>query len=135
MTHNPKPLQRSTMLAYAQGFSLIEVLTALAVLAIALSAAVQATGQQARNATHLRDRTLAHWVAMNQAAERRIHNKWPAPGQFQGEESMGGRTWYWSMSIANTQATAVRRMNISVFQHSNRSTTPVAHLEAYLTKP
>ena len=117
------------------GFSLIEVLTALAVLGIALSAAVQATGQQARNATYLRDRTLAHWVAMNQAAEQRIRNTWPAPGIFQGEETMAGRTWYWSLTIKETQASAIRRMDIDVFPASNRSSAPLTRLEAYLPKP
>lgn len=118
-----------------KGFSLIEVLVALAVLGIALGAAVQSTGQQARNATYLRDRTLAHWVAMNQAAEQRIYQRWPGPGVLHGEERMGARTWYWSMTVADTQATSVRRLNVAVYDVFDRSSDPLARLEAYLPKP
>lgn len=128
-------MRRSVYRKGDHGFSLIEVLIALVVLGIALGAAIQATGQQARNATHLRDRTLAHWVAMNQTAEQRIRTIWPAPGIFQGEESLAGRTWYWTLTVANTQATAVRRVDVSVFNQPDRSSLPLARLEAYLPKP
>lgn len=119
----------------ACGFSLIEILVALTVLAVALGAAVQATGQQARHAIHLRDRSVGHWVAMNHATEQRIRRHWPAPGLFQGEEQMAGRRWYWQVQVSDTQAATIRRLNIAVFPHVSRDGVPVARLEAYLAKP
>ncbi len=117
------------------GFSLLEVLTALAVLAIAFSAAVHATGRTAANAAHLRDRTLAHWVAMNQAAQRRIMRQWPSIGRLQGEETMGGRTWYWTIDVAGTRVSSMRRLNVSVYRQPSRSKAPAARLEAYVHQP
>lgn len=130
-----KRVSQGVLKAGARGFSLIEVLVALAVLGIALGAAVQAVGQQARHATYLRDRTLAHWVAMNQAAEQRIQHRWPSPGLFQGEARMAGRSWYWDLAVVETQSTDIRRLNVAVFKTFDRSTAPVARLEAYLPRP
>lgn len=118
----------------ANGFSLIEVLAALAVLSIALGAAVQAMGQSALNAAHLRDKTIAHWVAMNQSAELRIRKVWPSPGIQQGEEEMAGQHWRWQTKTSNTQATSVRRLDITV-HNSNQSGDPLVRLESYLPKP
>lgn len=117
------------------GFSLIEVLTALAVLAIALSAAVGAASRFADNAAYLRDRTLAHWVAMNQAAERRILRGWPAVGSSKGEEQMGSRTWYWTVRVETTRADAVKRLLVEVRAVPEQDAPPLARLESYLAKP
>ena len=50
---------------HLQGFSLLEVLVALAILGISLGAAIKATSSSLGNAGYLQQRTLAHWVAMN----------------------------------------------------------------------
>ena len=56
-----KPKQR--------GFTLLEVMVALAILALTLGAMIQAGGASARNVAMLRDRTLASWVALNKVNE------------------------------------------------------------------
>ena len=63
-----------------RGFTLIEVLIALAVLAIALSAVIKGVSANANNAAHLRDRMLAHWVAMNKVTELQTNTTLPTPG-------------------------------------------------------
>ncbi|MEO0676169.1 MAG: type II secretion system minor pseudopilin GspI, partial [Pseudomonadota bacterium] len=55
-----------------QGFTLVEVLVAMAVLAIALTAGLRLINQQTRFASALEDRVFAHWVAMNTMAERQL---------------------------------------------------------------
>ena len=117
------------------GFSLIEVLTALAVLAIAFSAAVHATGRTAENAAYLRDRTLAHWVAMNQATQKQVLREWPGPGIQQGVEQMGGRSWYWEISVSGTKVPTMRRLDVAVYIDPNRKKAPATRLEAYLHQP
>lgn len=52
-----------------KGFTLVEVLVALVVLAVALSALIFSSQQATRGATHLVNKTIAHWVAMNIASE------------------------------------------------------------------
>lgn len=117
------------------GFSLIEVLVALVVLAIVLGAVVKATGAHVRNATYLEDRTMAHWVAMNVIVERRLLPFFPNAGTQAGEEQLGWRKWYWRAQISDTPEPDVRRIEVSVFQDAGRSENLVAVLNGYLGKP
>ncbi len=62
----------ASCLAAQRGFTLIEVLAALVIVALGMIAAIQAVTQSARNGTYLRDKTLAHWIGMNVLTERRL---------------------------------------------------------------
>jgi general secretion pathway protein I len=99
----------------ARGFTLIEVMVALAVLAIALSAAIRAAGEQARAQEHLRDSSYARWVAANLIAETRLAENWPAPGVREGQSRMAGRIWRWRLTISDTQDGDMRRLDAAVF--------------------
>ena len=82
----------------ARGFTLLEVLVALAVLALALAAGLKAAGSNIDNAAYLRDRTLAHWVAMNKLTEMQVFNKFPATGTTErGSLLLAGSEWYWTV--------------------------------------
>lgn len=63
-----------------RGFTLIEVLVALTIAAVALMAALRATGSLAQSSEELRLRTLAQWSAENQLSELRIQNELPGLG-------------------------------------------------------
>lgn len=81
-----------------RGFTLLEVLVALAVIAVALSAAIKAAGSNVDNAAYLRDRTFAHWVAMNKLAEMQTMNKFPSAGSTdRGTQLMAGHEWHWTV--------------------------------------
>ncbi len=97
-----------------RGFTLLEVLVALAVLAVALSAAVKAAGQNAANATYLRDKTLAQWVAMNKLTELQVAREWPSPGERTGHAEMAGREWRWSTDTQLTEDDRLRRIEVTV---------------------
>ena len=92
-----------------QGFTLLEVLVALA---IALSAAIKVSTENVENASYLRDRTLAHWVAMNILTEIQIKEVWPSLGKKTGTTMMAEREWFW---IMNTVDKELRRVEIKVF--------------------
>lgn len=82
----------------ARGFTLLEVLVALAVLALALAAGIKAAGSNIDNSAYLRDRTLAHWVAMNKLTEMQVFNKFPATGTTErGSLLLAGSEWYWTV--------------------------------------
>lgn len=85
----------------AKGFTLLEVLVALAILAIALTAIVKTNQQQVNNLSYVYDKTLAHWVAMNTLA--RLHaSQLPelrSRGHIQGRELMLGTTWSWELML------------------------------------
>ena len=55
-----------------RGFTLIEVLAALVIIGLGMLGVIQAVIQAANNGTYLREKTLAHWIAMNLVTERRL---------------------------------------------------------------
>ncbi|VFM95315.1 MAG: general secretion pathway protein I [Candidatus Kentron sp. G] len=97
-----------------RGFTLIEVLVALAILTIVLGALVKGLSQNARNAVYLRDRTIAHWIAANTVAEFQLSPHWPALGTEQGETEMAGQMWYWTARIVATEDSELRRIHVEV---------------------
>ncbi|MFN5880212.1 MAG: type II secretion system minor pseudopilin GspI [Burkholderiales bacterium] len=67
----------------SSGFTLVEVLVALTLVAIALMASLRATAALSANAHELRQRALAQWSAENRLARMRIEREWPALGRRQ----------------------------------------------------
>ena len=97
-----------------RGFTLVEVLVALAVLAIALSGAMRLSAQTIDAALSLRDHSVALWVAQNQLAENLILPDWPDTGSTDGEAEMGGRKWFWRQEISSTANKHMRKIDIKV---------------------
>lgn len=113
------------------GFTLVEILVALAVLAIAVAAVVTAVSDNVSNAAYLRDRTLAHWVAMNKVAEMQVSGDWPEAGTKHGESLMASQNWSWQITVSNTDDSDVRRLDVDVYadrEHKNVLATLVAYL-------
>jgi general secretion pathway protein I len=98
-----------------RGFTLIEVLVALTVVAVALVALLAAGGRMARDAGHLRELTLADWVAANVLAETRLREPFPEVGRSEGRMRMGPREYRWQRVVQNTPEPALRRVDVHVF--------------------
>lgn len=97
----------------SRGFTLVEVLVALSVLAIALAAAVQAATVTAESASDLRERTFAHWIADNQLTEMQAGGAW-STGRSTDERAFAGREWPLTIVVEETQFEHVRRVRVSV---------------------
>lgn len=98
-----------------RGFTLIEVLIALAIISIALVAIIKVTGQSALHTAHLRDKVAAHWVAMNVLARMQIGLTPINNNDLNGEESMMGQEWHWQVKVAES-ALAFSRVEIKVMR-------------------
>ncbi len=98
----------------ARGFTLLEVLVALAVVAIALGAALTTAYRQTHTLVELRDRTYAHWVAMDLAAAWRLGLQDDGAGNANGSLQMGGRTYYWTFIPARSADANVLRTEVQV---------------------
>jgi general secretion pathway protein I len=98
----------------ARGFTLIEVLVALVVVAVAMTAAILVVSERTRDGTYLRDKTLAHWIAMNIVTERRLQAQAPSLGKTSDEVEYAGRKWRWTLLVDKTAVETMRRLDVSV---------------------
>ncbi len=97
-----------------RGFTLVEVLIALAIASLGL-AAVLATGTQSVDTSrNLRDRTLALYVGLNEISELRLSGELPDVGRSNGETEMAGRLWRWESVVSETGVENLRRVDVAV---------------------
>ena len=97
-----------------RGFTLIEILVALAVLAIALTAAAHSVGSAVDTTVALRERMLARWVAEDRMADLELRQEWPALDTIEGDAEMGGRKFHWAQETGVTPVAKMRRVEVSV---------------------
>ena len=96
------------------GFTLVEILVALAVLAIGVMAAWSALGNATDTTAALRERTLARWIAEDRLTELELRSEWPALDTKEGDATMGGRRFHWVQETGVTPVTRLRRVEVSV---------------------
>ena len=98
----------------AAGFTLIEVLVALIVVGLGMLAVIQTVSQTANNTSYIREKTIAHWIAMNQLTKARLEPNAPALDKSSDEVEMAGRDWRWTMEVKQTPVESIRRIEVSV---------------------
>lgn len=116
-----------------RGFTLLESLIALAILAIALAAVLRATGAGTNHVDALRLRLLADWVAQNRIALHAGRGDWLPVGSQQGDEVQAGLKFRWDEKISNTPNPAFRRIEISVASAEDPQNS-LRHLSGYLVQ-
>lgn len=113
------------------GFTLIEVLVALAIVSIALMSALRAAGQGTINVGELRSRLLAGWVAENLLAEHRARRDWLPLGIQRGTGREGGHDFVWREEVIATPNPSFRRVDVRVFATAEESHS-LAHLAGFV---
>lgn len=105
----PVPLKSK----HESGFTLIEVMVALAILAVVAVAASRASSAYLSSVDVLRTRTLAHFVAQNAAADLRIQDTWLTANRTQTVNAQG-RDWQVIMTVNDAVTPALKEVNITV---------------------
>jgi len=115
------------------GFTLVEVLVALAVLAIALAGIMRVTSQAISTSYTLRERNLALWVAQNRLVMHQLKRDWPDTDTVDGDAEMAGDKWFWREQVSATPQKDMRRIEISV-RHTADSKDSLVNLAGYLRR-
>jgi general secretion pathway protein I len=102
---------------HGRGFTLLEIMVALAILSTALAALLGSVSASLDNSAYLRDKTLAHWVAMNILTETRLAATKPRVGTREGMTPMGVHEWFWRLQIETTPDPDLQRLHIEVYPH------------------
>ncbi len=132
-----KKPQRVSRVAYYSGFTLLEVMIALLIVALALMALVKGAGSNVNHANELRDKTFAQWVAVNKINEWRAQKLFPAISRTTGQQMMGKLEWYWASQVFKTEDKNIRRVELSIYKDEEARNTkkqPVIRLISFLSK-
>ena len=97
-----------------RGFTLIEVLVALVIVAIGMAAVMGALTSSASTVSYLRDKTFAQWVALNRIATIRISGQQPPTGNSDGDADYAGASWHYHQEVVTTDVPGILRIDVSV---------------------
>jgi general secretion pathway protein I len=96
----------------SRGFTLLEVLIALAIVAMSVGALLGTVTSSASNVIYLKEKTLAEWVALNRLTEVRIDQNMPAKGARTGNTVMGGQRWEWKEEVVELPIKGMFRVEV-----------------------
>lgn len=96
------------------GFTLVEVMVALAVAGLSLAAVAASIGQMVDAASAIQERTYASWIAQNRIAELRLANILPEVSTTTGEVDYAGLEWAWRTTISETGVENLFRVDVDV---------------------
>jgi general secretion pathway protein I len=96
------------------GFTLIEVMVALAIVSLSLGAVAASVSQMVDAATTMRERTYASWIALNKIAELRLANVVPEVSDTSGELEYAGLEWAWRANISETGVENLFRVDVAI---------------------
>ena len=97
-----------------RGFTLLEVLVALAIVVLGMAALMSALSSAADSSIYLRDKTFAEWVALNRIEEVRLALQRPQKGESEGEVELAGRKWQWKQEVVETEIKGILRIDVRV---------------------
>lgn len=97
-----------------KGFTLIEVMVALAIVALSLAAVTASMSQMIDAAQTMKDRTYASWIAQNRIAELRLAPATPKVGASNGDIDYANTEWSWRAVVSETGVDDLYRIDVSV---------------------
>ncbi len=116
----------------SRGFTLIEVVVALAILGIGMLAVFKTIGDTVNNVEVLRDRSFAQWIADNRITEVRLTGEMPSVEETAGEVEFAGRQWHWVSTVSQTQVRGLRRIDVSVRRDEDPDDSSIVTLSGFV---
>lgn len=107
----------------AAGFTLIEVIVAMFVIAMGIGALLSTLSVAADNVGYLRDKSLAEWVALNRISELRLQKSKPGTGETTGETEFAGAKWPWRQIIVEQDVEGILRIDVAVARPNTKPAT------------
>lgn len=103
-----------------RGFTLLEVVTAVLILAISMTALITWATESADRTGLLREKAIANWVAHNRMVEIHLEAAWPNLGNSNGEYELAGQSWPWRMEVKETPDEMIRRIDLFIDSPNGR---------------
>jgi len=104
----------NTLPARHAGFTLLEVLVALAIVTVGMAALLSTLSMSADSVSYLRDKMFAEWVALNRIEEVRLGLQRPQTGKTDGEAELADRKWRWEQEVLETEVKGILRIDVRV---------------------
>lgn len=116
-----------------QGFTLLEILVALAVMSVVVISFLRGNTQMIANSEYLRDKSLAGWVAADRATELRLAGQWLGEGGSEGKALLADRSWRWRATGKTSPDPEMQIVTIEVRPGEAPDTaSPLATLSMFL---
>lgn len=96
------------------GFTLVEVLVALVIVALGMAVLMSAMGSAADTTAYLREKTFAEWIALNEIAVVRLGAQLPPQGKTEGDLDYAGRKWHWEQTVSPLDFPGMSRVDVKV---------------------
>src|ERR1700741_4270361 len=100
--------------AHSTGFTLIEVMVALVIVAFGMMAVHTMLNSYVAASAYVEQKTLASWIATNKLTELSISPTWPSLGDSNEEIEFAGRQWRYEVDVSETPVPNLRRVDVSV---------------------
>ena len=115
------------------GFTLLEVMVALSICALAWISAMQVAGQHINHLSIVEQQAYASWVAENRLVELSIAEKWPPKNNKKGFQEQAGHKWYWQQKVVKTETKDLFQVTVEVYE-TEKSPQSVYELSTFLSK-
>lgn len=115
-----------------RGFTLIEVVVAMAVVALGMAAVFRVVQDTINNSTYLRDRTLATWIADNRVTELRLSREMPSVDETDGSVDFANQKWHWTATVSQTPVDDLRRIDVRVRRETDADGSSLAQVTGFV---